>query len=56
MPSVPAVTMQKPGKQTELAERIPAFFFFQRHSWEFFYEGKEDQLFWLDSIHAFWIQ
>ena len=27
-PSVPAVTMQKPGKQRELAGRIPAFFFF----------------------------
>lgn len=27
-PSVPAVTVQKPGEQRELAGRSPAFFFF----------------------------
>lgn len=52
-PSVPAVTMQKPGEQRELTGRSPAIFFFLK-TCEFVCEGKEDRLFSLDSIHAFW--
>ena len=40
-PSVPAVTMQEPGTQGELAGRIPGFFFFfLRHSCEYLCEAE----------------
>lgn len=52
-PSVPAVTMQKPGKQRALAGRISAFFFFFKDIHvNFSARGKKTSYFpWILFIH-----